>query len=272
MLGAHHNPFEVGSDPNSPKFAVQNLNLAKGLTLERLEQRRNLVQHLDSELRSLERSGIAQTMDKYSQEALDFVTGPYARQAFDIAAEDPALRDRYGRNNWGQSTLLARRLVEAGSTFVTAHFGGWDSHWNHQSRMEKTLPMVDSALSALIEDLDQRGMLETTLVMMCGEFGRTPRMNDGGNGGPPGSKGTPGRDHWGNAMFCLLGGGGLKGGQIVGSTDRRGMAPDSRPLTPSNLHATVYHVLGIDPHLQLLDTSGRPVNALDDPTPISELL
>lgn len=272
MLGAHHNPFEVGSDPNSPKFAVQNLNLAKGLTLERLEQRRNLVQHLDSELRSLERSGIAQTMDKYSQEALDFVTGPHARQAFDINAEDSDLRDRYGRNNWGQSTLLARRLVEAGSTFVTAHFGGWDSHWNHQSRMEKTLPMVDSALSALIEDLEQRGMLETTLVMMCGEFGRTPRMNDGGNGGPPGSKGTPGRDHWGNAMFCLLGGGGLKGGQIVGSTDRRGMAPDSRPLTPSNLHATVYHVLGIDPHLQLLDTSGRPVNVLDDPTPISELL
>lgn len=272
MLGAHHNPFEVGGDPNSPKFAVQNLNLAKGLSLERMEDRRNLVRHLDRAVRGLEQDGTAQTMDKYSQEALEFVTGPQARQAFDINAEDAKLRDSYGRNNWGQSTLLARRLVEAGSTFVTAHFGGWDSHWNMQSRMEKALPMVDSAVSALLEDLDQRGLLETTLVVMCGEFGRTPRMNDGGNGGPPLSKGTPGRDHWGNAMFCLLGGGGVKGGQVVGSTDRQGGAPDSHPYTPSNLHATIYQILGIDPHLQLLDPAGRPVSVLDDPSPIRELL
>ena len=272
MLGAHHNPFETGGDPNSEKFAVKNLNLADGLTLDRLEDRRSLLNHFDKALRGLEKSGTLETMDRYSQEALDFVTGPIAREAFDIQAEDPALRDKYGRHSWGQSTLLARRLVEAGSTFVTCHYGGWDSHWNMQSRMESHLPKVDDAVSALFEDLEQRGLLETTLVVLCGEFGRTPRVNDGGNGGPPGSKGTPGRDHWGNAMFCLLGGGGVKGGQLVGSTDRLGTAPETRPVTPSNIHATIYKVLGIDPRLQLLDLSGRPVNVLDDPTPISELL
>jgi hypothetical protein len=271
MLGAHHNPFQTGGDPSRPNFAVQNLNLAQGLSLNRIEDRRSLVHHFDDARRTLERNGTAQAMDRYSQEAFEFVTGPTARRAFDIHSEDPRWRDRYGRNNWGQSTLLARRLVEAGSTFVTCHFGGWDTHWNHQGRMETALPMVDSAVSALFQDLDQRGLLDTTLVVLCGEFGRTPKMNDGGNGGPPRSMGTPGRDHWGNAMFCLLGGGGVKGGQIVGSTDRLGTRPHTRPLTPANIHATIYTVLGIDPRLQLLDPSGRPVNVLDDPTPISEL-
>jgi hypothetical protein len=272
LLGAQYNPFDVVSDPNSAKYEVPNLNLAQGLTLSRLEDRRGLLKHLDNARAGLDKSGAAEAMDRYTQEAFEFVTGPLARDAFDINKEDPVLRDRYGRTNWGQSTLLARRLVEAGSTFVTVHYGGWDSHWNHQSRMENYLPMVDTTVSALFEDLHQRGLLETTLVVLCGEFGRTPRMNDGGNGGPPGSKGTPGRDHWGNAMFCLLGGGGVKGGQIVGSTDRLGTQPDSRAVTPANIHATIYQVLGIDPRLQLLDLSGRPTNVLEDPTPISELL
>jgi uncharacterized protein (DUF1501 family) len=127
-------------------------------------------------------------------------------------------------------------------------------------------------VSALFVDLEERGLLETTLVVLCGEFSRTPKMNDGGNGGAPGSKGTPGRDHWGNSMFCLLGGGGVKGGQVVGSTDRLGTRPNTRPVTPANIHATIYTVLGIDPTLQLFDHSGRPVSVLDDPTPISELL
>ncbi len=117
--------------------------------------------------------------------------------------------------------------------------------------MENYLPKVDSAVSGLFEDLDERGLLDTTLVVLCGEFSRTPRMNDGGNGGAPRSMGTPGRDHWGNSMFCLMGGGGVKGGTIVGSTDRLGNRPHTRPVTPSNIHATIYHVLGIDPHLQL---------------------
>ena len=131
---------------------------------------------------------------------------------------------------------------------------------------------MDNAVAALFTDLAERGLLETTLVVLCGEFSRTPRMNDGGNGGPAGSMGTPGRDHWGNSMFCLLGGGGVKGGQVVGSTDRLGTQPRTRPLVPANVHATIYQVLGIDPNLQLTDPTGRPIPVLDDPTPIQELL
>jgi uncharacterized protein (DUF1501 family) len=224
------------------------------------------VQHFDSARRLLDKSAESQAMDRFEQEAFDFVSGDAARRAFDIGKEDPKLRDRFGRHNWGQSTLLARRLVEAGSTFVTVHFGGWDHHWNLKPGMDANLPIVDSAVSALFEDLEERGLLETTLVLLCGEFSRTPKMNNGSG------QGTPGRDHWGDSMFCLMGGGGVKGGQIVGSTDRLGQRPHTRPLTPANIHATIYHVLGIDPKLQLLDPSGRPVSTLDDPSPIHELL
>jgi hypothetical protein len=272
FLGSQHNPFQPGGDPNAPNYLVQDLNLAAGLSISRLEERRSLVKHFDTARRQLDILPDSRAMDRFSQEAFEFISGPAARKAFDIDKEDPKLRDRYGRHNWGQSTLLARRLVEAGSTFVTVHFGGWDHHWDLQKGMESYLPIVDSAVSALFTDLDDRGLLETTLVVLCGEFSRTPKMNDGGNGGAPRSMGAPGRDHWGDAMFCLMGGGGVKGGQIVGSTDQKGTRPRSRPLVPSNLHATIYHVLGIDPKLQLLDLSGRPVPALDDPEPISELL
>jgi uncharacterized protein (DUF1501 family) len=168
--------------------------------------------------------------------------------------------------------LLARRLVEAGASFVTVHFGGWDHHWDLQAGMENYLPLVDAAVSTLFTDLDQRGLLDSTLVILCGEFSRTPRMNNGGNGGPPLSQGTPGRDHWGNAMFCLLGGGGVRGGQIIGSTDKKGETPASRPVRPDNIHATIYRCLGIDPTLHILDHSGRPTPVLEDPTPIHELL
>jgi uncharacterized protein (DUF1501 family) len=152
------------------------------------------------------------------------------------------------------------------------HYGGWDHHWDLQPGMENVLPQVDMAVSSLFRDLSDRGLLDRTLVMLCGEFSRTPRMNDGGNGGPAGSMGTPGRDHWGNSMFCLLGGGGVRGGQIVGSTTRLGDAPKDRPLTPSDIHATVYHVLGVDPTIQFLNHAGRPVPALDHGTPIAELI
>jgi hypothetical protein len=266
FLGAQHNPFQPGGDPNAPNYRVNNFNLAAGLTVPRLEDRRSLVRHFDSARRLLDDLADVQAMDRFEQEAFDFISGQRARRAFDIGSEDPKLRDRYGRHNWGQSTLLARRLVEAGSTFVTVHFGGWDHHWNLKAGMEAYLPIVDSAVSALFEDLEDRGLLETTLVVLCGEFSRTPKMNNGAG------QGTPGRDHWGEAMFCLMGGGGVKGGQIVGSTDRLGQRPHTRPLTPANIHATIYQVLGIDPKLQLLDPSGRPVSVLDDPTPIQELL
>ncbi len=272
MLGAQHNPFQTNNDPNTPAFAVPNLNLAQGLSVERLEDRRSLVQHFDSTRRSLDRLPEAKAMNKFEREAFEFVSGQAARRAFDINKEDPRLRDRYGRHTWGQSTLLARRLVEAGSTFVSVLYAGWDHHWDLKVGMERYLPMVDSAVATLFRDLEDRGLLETTLVVLCGEFSRTPKMNDGGNGGAPRSMGTPGRDHWGNSMFCLLGGGGIKGGQIVGSTDRLGTRPHTRPLVPANIHATIYQVLGIDPKLQLLEPSGRPVQILDNPTPIHELL
>jgi hypothetical protein len=271
FLGTHHDPFLTG-DPNVPGFSVRNLNLAGGLTLDKMEDRRALRSHFDQTQATLDRHPTARALDQFGREAFEFVTGPVARRAFDIGKEDGRLRDRYGRNNWGQSTLLARRLVEAGSTFVTVHYGGWDHHWDLKKGYESVLPMVDAAVATLFEDLSDRGLLDTTLVVLCGEFSRTPKMNDGGNGGPPMSQGTPGRDHWGNAMFCLMGGGGVKGGQIVGSTDRLGTRPHTRAVTPSNIHATIYHVLGIDPKLQLLDPSGRPTNVLDDPEPIRELL
>ena len=272
FLGAQHNPFASGGDPNAANFSIRNLNLAQGLTIDRLEERRSLARHFDTARAHLDDLAESRVMDRFAQEAYEFISGPTARRAFDISKEDPKLRDRYGRHTWGQSTLLARRLVEAGSTFVTVHFGGWDHHWDLKAGMDRYLPMVDSCVASLFTDLDERGLLDTTLVVLCGEFSRTPKMNDGGNGGPPMSKGTPGRDHWGNAMFCLLGGGGVKGGQIVGSTDRLGQRPHTRPVSPSNIHATIYQVLGIDPKLHLLDPSGRPTPVLDDPTPITELL
>jgi len=272
MLGVQHDPFVPGGDPNGAAFQVRNLNLAAGLTMEKLEDRRTLLKHFDEKRSHLNELPTAKAMDGFAREAYEFVTGPAARAAFDMSMEDTKLRDQYGRTNWGQSTLLARRLVEAGSTFVTVHLGGGDHHWDLKKGYENNLPQVDALVATLFEDLDDRGLLDTTLVMLCGEFSRTPKMNDGGNGGAPMSQGTPGRDHWGNAMFCLMGGGGVKGGIVVGTTDKLGQQPHTRPLTPSNVHATIYHVLGIDPKLQLLDPSGRPVNVLDDPEPIAELL
>ncbi len=271
-LGVQHNPFQTAGDPNAAKFKVQNLSLPNTLTIDRLADRRNLQKHFDNLLRGVDRSGAADAMDRFDQRAFEMVTGAKARKAFDISAEDPKTRDRYGRNTWGQSTLLARRLVEAGTTFVTCHFGGWDSHWNHQGTMERHLPKVDQAVHGLFEDLDQRGLIDQVMVVVMGEFSRTPKMNDGGNGGPPLSKGTPGRDHWGNALSVLMGGGGLKGGQIVGSTNRLGEVPQDRPLRPGDIHHTIFHQLGVDPNLHIKDHSGRPNIAIDHGDVIDELV
>ena len=272
FLGAAHNPFATGGDPNATNFKVANLNLAAGLTMPKLEDRRSLIKHFDVKRKEFDNLPESVAMDKFSREAFDFVSGPTARRAFELSSEDPRLRDRYGRHTWGQSALLARRLVEAGSTFVSVHLGGWDHHWDLKKGYENYLPKVDEMVSGLFTDLDDRGLLSTTLVLLCGEFGRTPKMNDGGNGGPAGSMGTPGRDHWGDAMFCLMGGGGVKGGQVIGSTDAKGLRPKDRPITPCNIHATIYEVLGMDPRLNLLGPEGRPLPVLDDPTPIRELL
>ena len=271
LLGAQFDPFQTEGDPNADGFKVANLEPVGGLSLDRLESRRSLLAHFDQVLRDPTTERTYDAIDQFDRDAFDFVTGAKARKAFDISREEPRLRDRYGRDKWGQSTLLARRLVEAGSRFVTVHLGGWDHHWDLEKGMQRYLPMVDRLFSNLLLDLDSRGLLSETLVVLCGEFSRTPRMNDGGNGGPPRSQGTPGRDHWGDAMFCLLAGGGIRGGQIVGSTDRKGYAPATRAVTPSNIHATIYRAMGVDRNLQLLDHQGRPVSVLEDPTEIAEL-
>jgi hypothetical protein len=184
-LGTQFDPFATGGDPNGRDFRVENVNPVAGLTIGRLGDRRTLMQKLDQVPRTLDAQGKFATLEKFDQDAYEFVSGKRAREAFDMGREDPQIRDLYGRHSWGQSALLARRLVEAGATFVTVHLGGWDHHWNLQSGMQSNLPIVDTFVTALFNDLAQRGLLESTLVMLCGEFSRTPRMNDGGNGGPP---------------------------------------------------------------------------------------
>ncbi|MEI8383888.1 MAG: DUF1501 domain-containing protein [Planctomycetota bacterium] len=271
-VGAAYNPFETEGDPNAANFSVQNIQMSGGMTVSRLDDRAALARSVDRLRRDVETKGMVDAMDRFDRQALELVTGTAARRAFDISLEDPRIRDKYGRHNWGQSVLLARRLVEAGTTFVTVHFGGWDHHWDLKAGMERYLPMVDTAVAALFEDLTQRGLYDDVLVVLCGEFSRTPRMNDGGNGGAPMSMGTPGRDHWGNAMFCLMGGGGVQGGRIYGSTNRLGEVPQDRPVKPADIHHTMFHLLGVDPHINFLNHSGRPVPSLEPGLVIQELL
>ena len=270
-LGAKTNPFETDGDPAAKDFKVRNLSLSGDVTLARLGDRHDLRTRLDLLRRDVDKSGVLDSMDVFQREAYGLVTSDAARRAFDLTAETEATRDLYGRTNFGQSTLLARRLVEAGSTFVTVHSGGWDHHWDLEKGLQSRMPEIDTAVAGLLEDLDRSGLLATTMVILCGEFSRTPRMNDGGNGGAPRSMGTPGRDHWGNAMFALVAGGGIQGGRIVGSTDARGERVKDRPVTPFDLHATVYKVLGIDPHVAFTDHAGRPVPAIDRGEAIAEL-
>ena len=271
FLGKSLDPFMPGGDPNQTGYSVRNLDLAQGLTMPQLEDRQTLRHRFETITRALEENPLKRTMDGFDGQALEFLQRRAALEAFQIEREESRLRDRYGRNSWGQSALLARRLVEAGSTFVTLTYGGWDHHWDLKKGMENYLPMVDAAVGTLIEDLHTRGMLNETLVLVMGEFSRTPKMNDGGNGGAPGSMGTPGRDHWGNAMSILIAGGGTKPGVVVGQTDNLGQAPKTRPLNPRELHATIYKVLGINPELTLIDPTGRPTSALEQAQPIVEL-
>jgi hypothetical protein len=270
-LGSQDNPFETEGDPNQEKYQVKDLGLAAQLTVDRLSDRRSLLGHFDTLRREVDRSGKLEALDQFDRQAYEMVTGDKARKAFDLSHEDAALRERYGRHTWGQSTLLARRLVEAGATFVTCHFGGWDHHWDLEAGMNRYLPQIDQLVHALFTDLSERGLYDKVCVVLCGEFSRTPRMNDGGNGGAPMSMGTPGRDHWGNAMFCLLGGGGVKGGRIVGSTNRLGEAPQDRPVKPGDIHHTIYRVLGVDPNVHFPDLTGRPIQAIDHGAVIEEL-
>ncbi len=268
FLGAKYAPFVVGGDPNNKHFRVRDVELPSGITDERFSSRRDL-RHLVDRLPRYSDPATADpvvAVDEFFQQGLELITTPEAQKAFDIASESDATRDAYGRNSFGQRALLARRLVEAGVPFVTLYDGGWDHHSDLFGALKTRLPSWDQTVAALIEDLDQRGMLETTMVIALGEFGRTPKIST-----LPGQS-KPGRDHWANAMSILFAGGGTPGGQVVGATDRQGHSACERILSPENFVSTVYLKMGIDPDKVYYTPSGRPAHLVSDPTPIRELM
>ena len=268
-LGVAYNPFSADGDPNSEGYGVPNLALPAGVDPPRAAGRRALLAAFDGARRVADASGMVGSLDRFQQEAYEMVTGPAARAAFDLRREDPRLRDRYGRNNWGQSALLARRLVEAGVRFVTLTFGGWDMHSSLEMSVHRAVPMLDDAVATLVADLELRGLLDSTIVLVMGEFGRTPRIN---KTGVPGSDPVPGRDHWGRLMSVLVAGGGLNPGLVIGSSNARGEAPRDRPIRPQDIAVTLYRRLGIDPETSFSDRSGRPITIGSNGTAIEELL
>jgi hypothetical protein len=246
-LGTAFNPFQTGGDPNQSGFSVRNLSLPGGMTLAQLEDRKSLLGSFDRLRRDVDQTGTLDSLDRFQAEAYEMISGPAARRAFDLSTEDPRIRDRYGRHTWGQSCLLARRLVETGVTFVTVHMGGWDDHASIEQQMKAKLPTTDAAIGALVEDLIQRGLYERVAICVCGEFGRTPRVNP-----------SAGRDHWGQVMSVLMGGGGIKQGVVIGASTDKGEYPKEQPLGPEDMLATLYHLLGIDTRTTFIDRSGRP--------------
>ncbi|MGL4461052.1 MAG: DUF1501 domain-containing protein [Planctomycetia bacterium] len=260
-LGASYNPFHPGSDPNSPYFEVRNLKRSWRVSAERLDDRRALLREVDGIRRDLDDQGVAVGLDSFYREAMEMIVNPRAVAAFDLNREHPRTRDAYGRNTWGQSALMARRLVEAGVGFVTVDMGGWDTHGqNFQALRENLLPKYDRAVAALVGDVYERGLGDRVVVLTMGEFGRTPRVN-------PGS----GRDHWPGAMSVLFAGGGLKVGSMIGRTDARAEYPTERPVTPGDVLATVYHTVGIDRNHTFHDNARRPMPVLSEGSPIPEL-
>ena len=264
-VGAAYNPFIANSDPNDTGYSVRDLALSRGLTLDRLEHRRKFLQQFD--LLRAEGDTLIAERDGAYQRAFEMLTGSAARTAFDISREPGKTRDRYGRHTFGQSALLARRLVEAGVTFVTVNCVPWDHHGTPpqlktEEGANKLIPPLDRAIAALVEDLVQRGLFERVLVVAMGEFGRTPKMNK-----------DAGRDHWGDTFSVLMANGRMRMGQAVGASNARGEYPTERPVTPQDVLSTVYHHLGIDPHATTFtDRTGRPVAILDGGEPIRELI
>jgi uncharacterized protein (DUF1501 family) len=259
-LGKAANPFEVGADPNANDFKVPNLSLPGNLTLEGIDSRRKLLAKFDTIRRDIDKSGVMQGLDVFKAQALEMVAGQHVREAFDISQEDPSLRDKYGRHQYGQSALLARRLVEAGSRCVTINTGYWDHHDNIESGLEQHLPPLDRAIWALVEDLTDRRMLDDVLIYCAGEFGRTPLIN-----------GHAGRDHWSNCFTVMLAGGGIQGGRVVGASEKWGGGVQERLTTPLDVLATIYHTLGIPLNTHFDDSTGRPVSIVGDGQPIHEL-
>lgn len=263
FLGAKYAPFVVPGSPNSSNFRVRDVTIPSGLTDTRFNDRRQIRSQLDQ----MQRIGEAAAgdpvvaADEFFEQGLQIITSKEAQEAFDIHREPDEVRDAFGRNTFGQQALLARRLVGAGVPFVTLYHGGWDHHTNIFKSFDTKMPPFEATIAALVEDLRERGMLERTLVIALGEFGRTPKINKDG-----------GRDHWSNAMSVMFAGGGTPGGLVVGATDRQGYAAVDRILSPENFVSTVYKKLGIDPDLMLYKPDGRPAHLVSDATPIEELM
>lgn len=262
-LGASYNPFSPESDPNSDGYQVRNLKLPGRVDLPRMNRRRSLLSSLDQIRRDIDLNGDIEGLDAFYRDGLEMVTNDKATRAFDIRSEDAAVRDSYGRNDLGQSCLLARRLVEAGVTFVAVQAGGgWDTHGdNFKQLKDNLLPKYDQAVATLVQDLYSRGMQDDVLVISLGEFGRTPKINPGA-----------GRDHWPGAMSVLYAGGGLKMGQVIGSTNSNAEFPTTKPYSPGCVLSTMYHTLGIDYRHAFFDHAQRPLPILNEGQPIQELI
>ena len=277
-LGAETHPFRISADPNAENFKIQNLALASGLFEERLDDRVSLLTGLDKLRKDVDASRVMDSIDSFNELALSMITSREAREAFDLSHESDKLRDRYGRHEWGQRAILARRLVEAGVPWVTVvmenpYVSGikmpdwgvynWDSHavnCHLFKDAEVRFPIYDQVITALIEDIYDRGLDRRVLLVVTGEFGRTPRISV-----RPGTKSKidqPGRDHWPRAMSMLVSGGGMRTGQVIGATNSKGEEPVSRPLTPNDLWASVYKHLGINPEHTFPDLGGRPMPIL----------
>ena len=285
-LGPAYEPFMVPGDPAAKDFKVQNLSLAANME-NRLENRAQLLASLDQLKRSVDQTGNMQAFDSFNQKACDLLLSQQAREAFDISREPEALRERYGKHAWGYRALMARRLVEAGCSFVTMvlenpYVSGrkmikngtynWDSHAVNCHLFDDALirlPLLDNVVSALIEDLHNRGLNKRVLLVVTGEFGRTPRISQ--SVGSQTGVMQPGRDHWPQAMSVLVSGGGKRMGQVIGSTNAKGEHPQDRPLSPNDLWATVFQHLGINPNDSFLDLHGRPLPILSEGNAIGEL-
>jgi hypothetical protein len=262
-----YDPFSVSGDPNQEGFRVRDLSPPDRLTLERLLRRRAMVRSLDEFSRDVPPTPLTRSRDQFSDQAYSLMTSTAAQAAFRIGDEPPAVREKYGRDPFGQSCLLARRLIEAGVAFVTVNDRGpgplgWDTHAQNFPTIKNTLaPPLDQGLSALISDLADRRMLDETLVVMMGEFGRTPKINP-----------NAGRDHHGRANSVLLAGAGIPGGLVLGKTDDRGDAPADRPVSPADLASVLYQKLGLDPNHTYDSSEGRPFRLVDHADPPKELL
>ena len=272
LLGPRHDPWQIRQDPNKPGFQVESLTLPVGFSIERLGRRQSLLDQINNhQLEALTQSATGgDSMSEQRERAMSLLLSGRVSGAFDLEKEDPKTRDRYGRHTYGQSLLLARRLVEAGVPIVQVNMGRvqqWDTHSaNFKNLKNRLLPPTDRGVSALLDDLKSRGLLDETLVVMTGEFGRTPRI-----GSSTGNNNTPdGRDHWAAVFSAVFAGAGVQGGRLVGASDRMGAHPASPPYTPADLAATIYRSFGVDPASEIHDRFGRPVR-LCDGQPIAEL-